>query len=284
MEACVRAILDKVTYHAVYDPSIMEALRYAKGEGFAGVQVAVEAPHLSFEDLSGAECDEIAGFCAGEGMRVSLHGPDCACSLFEVNRHVREGIFNYVRALFDFGERIGSDLITLHLGTMVTFGTDSVPRQTLPDSDVALYQRALRENLTRLVELADGRFFLCVENVGLDARALEALQACLDTGALSLCWDLAKTTSGSGRLNEALEGYYWRNVSSVRQVHLHDVRDGESHSHCVIETGRVDFTHFLGRLAKANVVEYCIEVRPREKAVESFANLRRLLGGRRACC
>ena len=273
-------ILDKVTYHAVYDESTMEALRYARGNGFAGVQVAVEAPHLAFEDLSGAECDEIAGFCAGEGMRVSVHAPDYACSLFEVNRHLREGIFRYFRALLDFAERIGSELITLHLGTMATFGTDTVPRRTLPEVDAMLYRRALRENLARLIDLADGRVLLCVENVGLDEPAMEALQEHLDSGRLHLCWDLAKTYTGSQRCNEELEEYYWRNISHIRQIHIHDVGGGPSYSHYVIGTGRVDFMHFLPRLAKGNVEEYCIEVRPREKAVESLASLRGIIARR----
>ncbi len=38
-----------------------------------------------------------------------------------------------------------------------------------------------------------------------------------------------------------------------------------------------DGTAFLPRLAEAKVLEYCIEVRPREKALESLANLTRLM-------
>ena len=46
------SILDKISYHAVYDKSIVEALEYADANGFSGIQIAVEAPHLSFEKLS----------------------------------------------------------------------------------------------------------------------------------------------------------------------------------------------------------------------------------------
>jgi hypothetical protein len=51
----MEGILSKVSYHAVYDDSILEALRFAKANGFAGVQVAVETPHLSLDLLSEAQ-------------------------------------------------------------------------------------------------------------------------------------------------------------------------------------------------------------------------------------
>ena len=46
-------------------------------------------------------------------------------------------------------------------------------------------------------------------------------------------------------------------------------------------TGRVDFMRFLPRLAEAGVLDYCIEVRPREKAKESLMNLRAMVLGKR---
>jgi sugar phosphate isomerase/epimerase len=116
---------------------------------------------------------------------------------------------------------------------------------------------------------------LCVENFRLEAMTLEVLQGFLDGGGLSLCWDLAKTYDGDGNRVGRVESFYRRNLARVRQVHLHDIRDGRSHR--VIGTGCVDFLRFLPRLAAADVMDYCIEVRPREKAVESLANLRRLL-------
>ena len=45
-------ILDRVTYHAVYDDSILAALRFALDHGFAGVQVAAELPHLDPTELT----------------------------------------------------------------------------------------------------------------------------------------------------------------------------------------------------------------------------------------
>jgi hypothetical protein len=59
------SILSRVSYHAVYDGSCLDAMRFAKANGFAGVQLADEAPHLSFERLTESEARRIAESLAG---------------------------------------------------------------------------------------------------------------------------------------------------------------------------------------------------------------------------
>ena len=271
----MKEILSKVSYHAVYDESIIDALAFAGSHGFAGIQWAVEAPHLAFESLPAEEIDRIAACRAEAGLDISLHAPDDACSLFSASRHLAEGIFRYFDAMMSLAGRIGAELITIHLGAPVTFGTDTDPPESIPNPDRALYRQVLARNLQRLIDLSAGRFVLCVENFRLEAMTQEVLQGFLDEGRLFLCWDLAKTFDAAGGPVERIESFYRRNIARVRQVHLHDIRDGRSH--CVVGTGCIDFLHFLPSLAAADVMDYCIEVRPREQAVESLANLRRVL-------
>jgi sugar phosphate isomerase/epimerase len=266
------SILERVTYHAVYDESILSALRFAREHRFAGVQVAVETPHLSFDALISREREAIAAYRSEHGLLLSLHGPDDVVSLFASNPKLAQGIFGYFASLFAFAEEVGSRIITLHLGAPPRFGTDTQPRALFPIGDGVLHRRALRGNLARLIDLAAGRFTLCVENYKLEPDLLDELQPHLAAGGLFLCWDLAKTYHGPTERDETLEAFYWRNLEYIRQVHLHDLRAG--HSHCVIGTGTLDFVHFLPRLARANIEEYCIEVRPREKALESMEYLR----------
>lgn len=263
-------ILNRTSYHAVYDDSIIEALRFARASGFAGVQVGVEAPHLSPDHLSAAELDAIGCFCAEEGLRVSLHGPDHAVSMFETDRHLRRGASEYLSALFDAGERMACGTITLHFGQMPAWGTATTPAATLAPRDATVIKAAVRDNLRKLVDLGDGRFTICMENFGLNELAQEAVEPFLQANELALCWDLAKSNG-----DRQLEGFLWRHVASVRQVHLHDVAEGRSHQ--VIGTGALDLAKYLPRLAAHEVKDFCIEVRPREKAVESLRNLRQIL-------
>ena len=271
----MRKILEKVSYHAVYDASVLDALHYARDNGFAGVQVAVEAPHLSFERLDERACAEIADFRRASGLRIGLHAPDDIVSFFTHGERLREGIFGYFDALLRFGEAIGCEIITVHPGYVLSYRTDTVPIETMPAGDAEAYQRAFAENLERLIDLAAGRFVLCLENSELTRWVRHIVQPFLDAGRLSLCWDIAKTHDKQGVLDAALDSFLWDNIEHVRQVHLHDIRDGLTHA--VLGTGCVDFLYFLPRLAEAEVVDYCIEVRPREKALESLDALRQMI-------
>jgi sugar phosphate isomerase/epimerase len=274
----LRAILDKVTYHAVYDASILDALAYARARGFAGVQVAVEAPHLSFEDLSDDEVGRIADLRAAGDMLISLHAPDVLASLLPPSRLLAEGIFAYFRALLDFAERIGAHAVTLHVGGETAFPTDTQPARNVPAADRALYRRILGRSLRRLVELNAGRVALCVESLHLTGGVRDAIQPLLAAGHLFLCWDVAKTFSARRRGETGMEEFFRRNVAHVRQVHLHDVRAGRGHR--VIGTGEVPFGEVLPALVAAGGVrEWCIEVRPREQALESLVNLRAMVAG-----
>jgi sugar phosphate isomerase/epimerase len=272
----VKHILDRVSYHAVYDESILDALRYAKGNGFAGVQVAVETPHLSFESLTDAQCAEIASFCHGEGVGMSLHAPDDVASLFATSGALREGIFTYFERLLEFAARVSARLVTVHPGAMVRFRTDTRPPEVAPQSDRPAYAQALWENLERLAELSRGYSVpVCVEYWKTEPMLESALGPHLEAGSLALCWDVAKTFGANLVRNSLLEKYFRRNLSCVRQVHLHDIADGMQH--VVLGRGCIDFMEFLPSLAEADVWDYCIEVRPREKALESLAHLTRIV-------
>lgn len=269
-------VLERASYHAVYDDSILDALCFARENGFTGIQVAAEAPHLSFESISDAECGRIAQYRQTHGLRICLHAPDTAASLFATSRYLVEGTFAYFDALLAFAERIGSRLITVHPGIMPTFGTDTEPQAKIAPRDLPLHRRAFQENISRLIDLNAGRATLCIENFQMNAVVYEAIQPYLDAGRLFLCWDLAKSYSRDGRRDEAQEAFFWQHLARIRQVHLHDQARG--HAHLAVGTGDLDFLRYLPQLSEAAVEDFCHEVRPRERAVRSLANLKALLG------
>lgn len=263
-------ILKKVSYHAVYDDSILNALQFARQHGFAGVQVAAETPHLDVTNLTDGQCAEIAAFCREHSLRTTLHGPDFTASLFAANRLLREGLFGYLNSLIQAAEKLGCPIITLHAGAPPSFGTSPRTGRSISEADAKTFQRALEENLRRLSEMTGERVTVCIENFQLTPMATEALEPFLERGELALCWDLPKAHD-----DPHVQAFMRRNLSRIRQVHLHDVTDGSSHQ--VIGTGSMDFDAYLPRLAQADVLDYCIEVRPREKALESLDNLKQLV-------
>lgn len=269
-------VLDSISYHAVYDASIMDALQYAHDNGFTGIQIAVETPHLSFESLTDNEMREIASFAAANNLYITIHAPDETASLFQPNRFLREGILNYYRALFDFAARVKARLVTIHIGQMTMFPTDTVRELTVPEEDRAIYREVARQNIDKILDFAGGCCTVCVENYALDQFSLLLLRTYLDEHKIALCWDITKSWN-----NPVFERFFLSGIEHVKQVHLHDIRTddtGRARSHRVIGSGDIDFRYYLDQLSQANVLDYCIEVRPREKARESLKALKNILG------
>ncbi|MHA1719723.1 MAG: TIM barrel protein [Promethearchaeota archaeon] len=265
----------KVSYHAVYDKSIIDALNFAKKNNFSGIQVAVESPHLSFEHLSNDDILEIKKFCLTNGLYITLHGPD-DISLFTINQNLRKGIFSYYKSLFKFAKEISARLVTIHIGSMTTFSTDTSQEITYPEEDLELYKESLETNLQTLFSFLDKDITLCIENYMLNKLILDVLQPFISKKKCWLCYDLPKIYNKKLEKRVELEKYFLYNKQSIKQVHLHDINiSGKSHR--IIGSGLLNFEKNLFELKDAPIIDYCIEVRPRDQALESMKNLKRIL-------
>ncbi|MHA1519810.1 MAG: sugar phosphate isomerase/epimerase family protein [Promethearchaeota archaeon] len=271
-----------VSFHAVYSSSILEALEFAHHNGFAGIQLAIESPHFDFHTISQSptEITKIRTYCTEHNLYVTLHAPDDVTSLFAIHPALREGVFQYYKSLFNFAEAIESSLVTIHLGRMTTFPTDSLPleKDTLrkyPPQDLPLYREVLKDNLTRLIEMVRDRFTLCVENYYLNPEILSVLEPFLRDNKIGLCWDYPKTFSRSGEKNEELFEFFTSHLPQIKQVHLHDLSSTGS-GHRIIGSGILDFTPFFKKLKKIDVLDYCIEVRPEKQALASLQYLQQM--------
>lgn len=258
-----------LSFHAVYDDSILSALQYAKDNGFNGIQIAAEAPHFDFGRISTQERAQINEYLEHNKLYLTIHGPDDVASLFIYNNILRQGMINYYQALFDFAASVSARIVTIHLGDKPSFATDTQPERRLTDGDVDACYQAFTANLQQLIALINTRFILCLEYYKYEDRVQTILQPLLNDGQIGLCWDVAKVESD-------VEPYFIKNVQHVKQVHLHDNRvdaSGKLRSHRVIGTGQIDFASFFTKIADAQILDYCIEVRPREQAKESLLNL-----------
>jgi sugar phosphate isomerase/epimerase len=266
-------VLKLLSYHVVYDSSILDSIEFAHKNGFSGVQIAIESPHLSFENISDAEITKIKERSEELGIRITLHGPD-NLSLLCSNVSLCNGIISYYSELFAFAKRINAEILTMHLGSPETFPTDAASPEIFPKQDVTYYKDALSKNLDKLISLSVGKIQLCIENYLLYDFILNVIQEKIKKNAY-LCWDIPKTYNKDGSINREINNFFMKNLPSVKQVHLHNIRDG--HSHTTIERGLIDFCYYLKILKDVDVLDYCIEVRPREKAIESLNNLKKIL-------
>ncbi|MFH2056712.1 MAG: sugar phosphate isomerase/epimerase family protein [bacterium] len=273
-------ILAHISYHAVYDDSIRAALEWAAENGFSGVQVAAQAPHFRVTTLPDAECERIRSLLREKNLRLTLHAHDENVSLFECHPVLREGILNYYRSLCDAARRLGATIVTIHLGAPPTFSVADSSGKRYPEVDLSLWQKAAGDGIKDLVGLATDGPLICIENVNLTPPVREVLQPFLDRDEVALCWDIAKCYDRQLSRDTELEGYLTRNLRHVRHVHLHDI-DSTGRSHHTIGEGVIDFKPYFKMFAESEILDYCIEVRPREAAKVSLDRLREMLAGSR---
>ncbi len=269
-------IFARLSYHAVYDDSISDAIRFASKNGFSGIQIAADSLHLSFEDKTKEDFKNIKDEAQELGIRITIHAPDTASLVFPYSR-ANKGIMSYYADLIDFSYTIGAEIITIHPGAPSTFPTDSDPVEIFPLQDIDLYKKILSFNIKTLLELAQNRVHICIENVALEPLVIEVLQNYLRNTKLGLCWDFAKTyDKKNNEIKKKTMDFMVNNLHAIKQVHLHSIIGGKAHK--VIQPGLIDFKYYLGLLDGIDVLDYCIEVRPREKAVESMNNLKKIIG------
>lgn len=258
------SILERTTYHAVYDESVLDALRYARDHGFAGVQAAAELPHLSPLLMSPTEKRETADYRRRHGLLLSLHAPDDAAGLCGLDPDLSAAALTYLTRLFNAAEELGAHCVTLHVGPTPRFRTDEPEPRLLPEPARAAMLAALEANLRRVAGMAGGRCLACIENCGLDDGMTALLRPLVRKHWLWLAHDLAKPDPG---------GFFAQHVWAVRQVHLHG-RTEDGRSHMALGPECEGLLPHIRRLEQHDVREYCIEVRPRERASASLEWLR----------
>lgn len=138
-------ILNRISYHVVYDSSILDSVEFASRNGFSGVQIAIESPHLSFESINSKEILEIREKSKKLGINITLHGPDDVASLMNTNPSIRKGILSYYSNLFEFAKKINVNLVTIHAGAPAIFPTDTTPSEMLAKDDIQYYKKAFKE-------------------------------------------------------------------------------------------------------------------------------------------
>ena len=158
----IKDVLSKVSYHVVYDNSILDALSFASKNGFSGIQIAIELPHLSFETLTGNDINKIKEVSDDLGIRISLHAPDDA-PLVHTCSPISRGVIAYYSKLIDFASAVNAERITMHVGSPTFFPTDTIPEELFPKRNVAAYKTAFNNNLKTLLDLAEEKIVICVK-------------------------------------------------------------------------------------------------------------------------
>ncbi len=265
-------IKERIGFQALFDfKDAREALDYAVRQGFSAIEFNMSSPAFFPENV-------------GEGSRralsaspipVLLHAPD-GLSLFSLHRKPLDAVICRLSEVVDFAGEIGARCVTIHLGS--TFHISEGGRMKfMHELFPGEYEAELRYSLKRLSEYAKEKTLLCVENTSgfrypLSHRVLRELLA---DEQLYLTWDIGHTNRLKGEERKREESFMLEYARLIKNCHIHD-NHGDWDEHNVIGEGNIDFRYYLSLLEKLDTY-FIIEVRPRDRAVESYERLKEML-------
>jgi len=261
-------------YHVVYDVDIYDAIDFASKHGFGYVVPDLMIPRFFPEYFSQKERQHIREFAASKNVDISFHGPSDYLNLGSMYPEVRKAVLQRMRACIDFALDVGAERFTIHIDPPYDFVFAGTKGTYLKDH-WTLYKNAITESIEELDELSQGNVLICVENDRLGEMAIEVLNDLLPKGNLFLAWDIPKSNVNGSPIVE-MENFLLSHLEKVKECHLHDQKPGK-HSHDLLGVGNIDFSRYLRILAPRDV-HFTLEIRPREKAMESLNTLRNMLG------
>jgi len=260
-------------YHVVYDDSIDDAIDFASKQGFGYIVPDLMVPRFFPEQFSRRERHRIREVAASEDVSISLHGPSDYLNLGTIYPEVGKAVLHRMRSCLTFARDIEAERFTIHLDPPYDFVLAGKEGAFLRDH-WTLYKNAMKESLRELVKISQGNVLICVENDRLGSMAMEVLNELLPEKELFLAWDIPKSNT-NGKPNLEIENFLIQHLEMVKECHLHDQKPGK-HSHDIIGVSNIDFSHYLKKLVPQNVY-FTIEVRPREKALESLNTISGML-------
>jgi sugar phosphate isomerase/epimerase len=265
-------IKERIGFQVLFDfEDQKEAVNYAIRQGFSAIEFNMSSPAFFPENVSEGSRRALAT----SPIPVLLHAPD-GLSLFNLHRKPLEGIIGRLCEVIDLSDEIRARCVTIHLGS--TFhvsegGQLKLMHELFPEE----YESALRYSLTKLSEYAKTKTLLCVENTSGFRYSLShtVMRDFLSDEQIYLTWDIGHTNMLEGREREKEERFMLEYSHLIKNCHVHDNNSGWD-EHNIVGEGNIDFTHYLTILEKLDAY-LIIEVRPKERAVESYRRLKRML-------
>lgn len=253
------------------EKDIFDTIDYAYKNNLKAVELNINMPIFFPERFNNKDRKRIREYSEEKGIELTFHAPE-DISLLQLQKGVRDAGIARIKEVMDFGYDIGASRLTMHVGPAVCFTLTD--RKTYMDE---LYYHefkdVLRESIIELVNYSKGKIKLCIENSGrfpakLVQETLDELLAKKED--LFLTWDIGH--SYENKYNEV--EFFLRHIDRIRTCHVHD-NNGKS-DHQVVGEGNVDFNWHFDKMKDRDII-YILEVRPRDKAVESVKNLMKIV-------
>lgn len=266
-------------YHVIYDTSLYESIRYASENDWNGIVPDMGVPAFSPEKISSEERMRLRELSRDLSIEWGFHAPGDDVSLMSVYPPIRTGVISYFKQIINLARELsaGPTNVVVHAGGPPSLRkAGNQPSDSLSQQYRSVYAQVLRENLSELLIHARPHVRLVIENVDWTPLVREVIEHLIPQG-LKLCLDIPKLYGMDLKIREADWNLFQRYKGSIEVVHIHDVIP-QIGGHQVVGNGLIDFQDTLSFLSGLHMKpQYVFEVRPREEAHRSLANIGQIM-------
>ncbi|WFD09302.1 sugar phosphate isomerase/epimerase family protein [Tepidibacter hydrothermalis] len=256
---------------SVGEKSILDSMEFAKINGFNAVEINMNMKCFFPENYDEKDIENIKKYKRENDIEITMHAPE---DIFLLNLHekVRNAGIDRLKEIIEFGKNIDASRMTIHIGPTPYF-TLTDKKYYLDDIYHEEYKNILENCLLDLSDCCENKIKLCVENSGRFTQKLyqDVLNNIMNKKNIFLTWDIGHSYF---ELYDEIK-FFKKNIDKIKTVHVHDVNDISDHQ--VVGNGKIDFSKYVEDIGCKDKV-YILEVRPREKALESLKKFIQIMG------
>jgi sugar phosphate isomerase/epimerase len=209
---------------------VKKAFEFASQHSFSHVEILMDHPYYSRENLDYAEILELKW---SYDVDVLVHAPATSTNFLSISNAMRRMSYEELEKTAHFAERCEAEVVTFHIGWNPGFIT----------ARGFVFQKELFSEHNYKVLISEMYSFvkhydsiLALENtIEVDESLKRGIQFLLENTNLSLTFDIGHYNVKKGH------GIFIENFERVVNVHLHD-NDGKSDFHLPIGKGCVDLS------------------------------------------
>jgi sugar phosphate isomerase/epimerase len=258
-------MLNKLGCQVLFDfTDIIDAVEFVREKGFRCIEINQTNPAFFPEKYSPNQRKKLKD----SNFPILLHAPE-SLSLFNLHKNVLNEILERICEVIDFAGEIGAKGVTLHLGAAFTISIDG---KAVPIQDILIseYKDTLEYALKRLIEYAQGKVRLCIENtVAFRYDISQQVLKKLLSENLWLTWDIGHTNKFENKIGD--EKFFNKFIDKVNTAHIHD-NNGIEDEHKVPGKGIIDFEYYF-KILKPIKPYLILEVRPIDRALEALESI-----------
>lgn len=253
--------------------SIEEGIAQAVGWKLEALEANLNRPEYFPENFDSKKRAHLRKTGEKAGIRLLLHAPD-DINLLSRHKNIRLAGVERLKEMQEFGQELGAVFFTLHTGKVGLVAAGSGRMKIMTSPTFKPLAENFRDSVLRLLESANGKLELGLENTNhFEGFFEEVIAELLEKTNLKLTWDIGHSFAETPEKVQNTLKFFFSRLEKVQVLHLHD--RNEKSDHLPVGSGTIPWARF-GEVLQSESIYKIVEVKDAGGIQTSLNYLRNL--------